>query len=120
MKVQELLEGAKDALSVKRVFGEPYERDGITIIPVATFGGGGGGGGGEGPEPGVGGGSGGGIGLIAKPAGAYVIRNGTVDWRPALDVNKIISSSAAVVITFLFCVRSILRARSKARAKIKR
>jgi uncharacterized spore protein YtfJ len=120
MKVEEIVGGAKDALSVKRVFGEPYERDGITIIPVAAFGGGAGGGGGEGPEPGVGGGSGGGFGLRAKPAGAYVIRNGAVEWRPALDVNRIISASAAVVIAFLFCVRGILRARSKTRAKIKR
>lgn len=120
MKVEDIVEGARDALSVKRVFGEPYERNGVTIIPVASFGGGAGGGGGEGPEPGVGGGSGGGFGLIAKPAGAYVIRSGNVAWHPALDINKIVSSSSAVVIVLLFCIRSILRARSKSRAKIKR
>lgn len=44
--IQEMVEGLKDNLSVKRVFGEPYEKDGVTVIPVASFGGGGGGGGG--------------------------------------------------------------------------
>jgi uncharacterized spore protein YtfJ len=44
-QITEALSGVKDVLSVKRVFGEPYEKDGVTIIPVAAFGGGGGGGG---------------------------------------------------------------------------
>jgi uncharacterized spore protein YtfJ len=41
-----LLAQARDSLTVKRVFGEPIERDGVTVIPVANvmgaFGGGGG------------------------------------------------------------------------------
>ncbi len=117
MKVEELVGGVKDAFSVKRVFGEPFERDGVTVIPVATFAGGAGGGGGEGPEPGVGGGSGGGLGVAAKPAGAYVIRNGVVSWEPAIDINKIVSSSSTVVIVMLLCIRSILKSRAKSRAK---
>ena len=35
MDVQELTAQARDALTVKRVFGEPYEKDGLTIIPAA-------------------------------------------------------------------------------------
>jgi uncharacterized spore protein YtfJ len=39
-----------DALTVKRVFGEPYEKDGVTIIPAARVQGGAGAGGGEDPQ----------------------------------------------------------------------
>jgi len=35
---------------VKRVFGEPYEKNGVTVIPAARVQGGAGGGGGEGPQ----------------------------------------------------------------------
>ena len=44
MKVTEVLSTAKDAITVKRVFGEPYEKDGLTVIPAAVVGGGAGGG----------------------------------------------------------------------------
>jgi uncharacterized spore protein YtfJ len=116
MRVEELIEGARDVLSVKRVFGEPYERDGVTVIPAASFGGGAGGGGDNRPE----GGSGAGFGLAAKPAGAYVIRNGVVVWQPALDINKIISSSAVVLVALLMSIRTVLKTRAKTRAKRKR
>ena len=49
MQVEDILGQARDAMSVRRVFGEPIERDGLTIIPVANVIGGGGGGWGEGP-----------------------------------------------------------------------
>jgi len=42
---------ASDILSVKRVYGEPFEYDGVTIIPVAKVMGGSGGGGGQGAGP---------------------------------------------------------------------
>ena len=68
--VEELVKGHRDAISVKRVFGEPYERNGVAIIPVArVFGGGGGGAGGS--PGGEGEGSGTGFGLAGRPAGAY-------------------------------------------------
>ena len=47
MEVQDVIAQARDVLTVKRVFGEPYEKDGVTVIPVARVGGGAGGGGGE-------------------------------------------------------------------------
>src|SRR6185312_9380830 len=47
MDIQELLTHARDTMTVKQVFGEPYEKDGVTVIPVAAVGGGGGGGSGE-------------------------------------------------------------------------
>jgi hypothetical protein len=44
LEVQEVLAQARDAMSVKRVFGEPYEKNGVTVIPAARVQGGAGGG----------------------------------------------------------------------------
>ena len=44
MDPSELMQQTRDAMTVKRVFGEPYERNGVTILPVATIRGGAGGG----------------------------------------------------------------------------
>jgi uncharacterized spore protein YtfJ len=84
MKVDEMLTGAREAMSVRKVFGEPVEEDGLTVIPVAKVAGGGGGG--SDTE----GNGGGGFGLAAKPAGVYVIKDGEVRWRPAVDPNQIV------------------------------
>jgi uncharacterized spore protein YtfJ len=35
MEVNDVIAQARDTLTVKRVFGEPYERNGVTVIPVA-------------------------------------------------------------------------------------
>ena len=42
MDVYEMVHQAHDAMSVKRVYGDPYEKDGVMIIPVAKLRGGGG------------------------------------------------------------------------------
>ena len=71
MNVTDVISSARDAITVERVYGEPYEKDGLTVIPVATVGGGAGGGSGhdeKGQE-----GEGGGFGLSGRPVGAYVI-----------------------------------------------
>ena len=80
-----------DSITVKRVFGDAYERNGVTLVPAARVTGAGGGGGGEGEdsEGKQGGGAGGGFGVRAQPAGAYVIDGEKVRWRPAIDVNRI-------------------------------
>ena len=44
MDVENLLAKVADNLSVRRAFGEAYEKDGMLIIPVAIVAGGGGGG----------------------------------------------------------------------------
>ena len=44
MKVTEILSAAKDAITVKRVYAEPYEKDGLTVIAAAVVSGGAGGG----------------------------------------------------------------------------
>ena len=79
MNVDELLSGARDAITVRRVFGDPIEQDGVVVIPAAAVGGGGGGGG-DNEDNG-----GGGFGLRARPVGAYVIKDGEVTWKPAID-----------------------------------
>jgi uncharacterized spore protein YtfJ len=117
MNTSDVIAQAKDTLTVKRVFGDPYERNGITIIPAAKVRGGGGGGegegarGGDGGETGTGSGSGGGFGVTAKPAGAYVIDGDHVRWQPALDVNRIILGGQVVAVVLLLVLRSILRHR---------
>jgi uncharacterized spore protein YtfJ len=50
MEVRDVVGQARDALTVKRVFGEPYEKDGVTIIPAARVQGGAGTGSGEDPQ----------------------------------------------------------------------
>ena len=116
MDPQDLLAQARDAMTVKRVFGEPIEKDGVTVIPVATVVGGAGGGtsaeaGGEGPGGGPSG-TGGGYGLRATPAGVYVIKDGTVRWEPALDLNRVILGGQIVAIVLFLTIRAIARARA--------
>jgi len=111
MNVDEMLTGARDALTVKRVYGDPIERDGMLVIPAANVvGGGGGGGGGDQENNG-----GGGFGLSATPAGAWIIRDGEVEWEPAVDATRIATLGMIVAIIFLWTIRSIAKAQAKAR-----
>ena len=110
MELPEVLGRAADAAQVRRVFGEPIERDGVTIIPTASVRGGAGGGGGRGPKE-EGEGTGGGYGFMAHPTGVFVLRGDQVDWRPALDLGKVILGGQRVAVTFLLVLRSILRRR---------
>jgi len=106
-----MMVSARDAMSVKRVFGEPIEKDGVTVIPVARIAGGGGGGSGDSEE---GTGSGGGYGVMAKPAGVYVVRDGEVTWQPAMDINKIVMGGQIVAVVLFLVIGSIFRVRAKA------
>ena len=87
MNVDEMLQGVRDALRAQTVYGEAVERDRLTVIPAATVRGGGGGGG-DAEHNG-----GGGFGLQARPAGAFVIRDGAVEWRPAIDVDRLLRTA---------------------------
>lgn len=115
MEVNDVITQARDTLTVKRVFGEPYEKNGVTVIPAARVQGGAGGGGGEGPE-GQGKGSGSGFGLNARPAGAFLIRGDDVTWRPAVDINRIILGGQIVAIVALLTIRTIAKARAKSKS----
>lgn len=109
MNVDEMLSGARDAMSVKRVYGDPIERAGMMVIPAAKVVGGGGGGGDQQNN------GGGGFGLRATPAGAWIIRDGEVDWEPAVDATRIATLGMLVAIVFLWTIRSIAKAQAKAR-----
>lgn len=115
MDITQLLGGAQDAITVTRVFGEAYERDGTTVIPVARVSGGGGGGQGGAAEQGEGGGLG--YGLKAEPAGAYVIKDGTVRWEPAVDVNRMVLGFQVLALAVVLLLRTIVKRGSKAVGK---
>jgi uncharacterized spore protein YtfJ len=114
MELQEILAQARDTLTVKRVFGEPYEKDGVTIIPAARIQGGAGGGWGEDPK-GQGKGSGSGFGVTARPVGAFVLRQGELSWRPAVDVTRIVLGGQVVAIVALLTVRVFIKALAKSK-----
>jgi uncharacterized spore protein YtfJ len=98
---QLVLSGAQDAMAARRVFGDPIASGDAIVLPAAIISGGGGGGG-TGTEGGAG------FGVRARPAGVFVIRNGHVSWRPAVDVNRAILGGQLVAITALLTLRPIL------------
>lgn len=104
MDVQQVLTGAQEAMTVRRVFGDPIQADGVTIIPVADVGGGGGGGGGAKDEGGAG------FGLAAHPAGVYVVSGGDAHWRPAIDMTRIIRRGQLVGLAAIFVLGPAIRA----------
>jgi uncharacterized spore protein YtfJ len=88
--------------TVTTVFGDPVERDGITIVPVARarFGfGAGGGGGARGGEHGSGGGGGGGA--LVSPAGYIELRGGTAEFKrisSPIDLFAVIAAASIAVL----------------------
>jgi uncharacterized spore protein YtfJ len=80
--LRRIAETVGDKANVSTIFGEPVERDGISVIPVAraklAFGGGGGGGG-RGNDEGSGGGGGGG--LIVSPVGYIEVRSDSAAFK---------------------------------------
>jgi hypothetical protein len=113
MEVQELISGARDVVSVKRVYGDPYEKNGLTVIPAATVRGGGGGG--MGDKEGGESGAGGGFGLTARPTGAWIIEDGHVNWKPAIDVNRVVFGGQAIALAAILVTGRILLAHSRRR-----
>ena len=92
---------------VQAVFGDPVERDGITVIPVARVRWGIGGGGGGGSE---GSGSGGGGGVTAVPVGYVEIGPSGAEFRPlprAIGPGQLLGGAVAVAIV----LRAIARFR---------
>lgn len=96
MDIDALLATARDTANVRRVFGEPIERDGALLIPAAVVAGGGGGGSRDNQpdQPGEGGG---GFGVWARPIGVYVVRDGQVEFRPAIDVAALAFAAALLL-----------------------
>ncbi len=110
--VLESIREVVDSATAGKVFGSPISREGITVVPVAKVSGGGGGGGSAegGQEAGS---TGGGLGVSAKPLGVFVIKDGKVGWRPAVDVNKVIIGVQIVAVVALLTIRALVKARMK-------
>ncbi|SSC25758.1 Hypothetical protein KLENKIAIHU_4382, partial [Klenkia terrae] len=110
--LQDVLSQTRDAITVRRVFADPVQVDGVTVITAAAVGGGGGGGGGHAEDQE---GQGAGFGVGARPAGAYVISGGTVSWRPAVDVNRLVGVAGLVLVTLFLTRARVARPRVSVR-----
>ena len=106
-----ILDQVKNAVVGATVFGQPYEKNGVTVIPASKVSGGGGGGQ-EGNDASA---SGGGFGLDARPVGAFVVNGSDVRWVPALDLNRVIFMGQLVLLAAILSWRSVARQRAKRR-----
>jgi uncharacterized spore protein YtfJ len=105
------LDAVKEVLTVRRVFGDAYELDGVTVIPVAAIRGGGGGGGGEGDAPeaqGTGSGAGLGFGVNVRPVGAFAVKDGVVTWSPSVDEMRVVMGRLLVALAGILVLGRIL------------
>jgi|SRR5579864_5900309 len=109
MRIMDVVHDTRSAMRASEVFGAPYEKDGVTVIPAARIAGGAGGGGDGHPDE-----AGGvGYGFVARPAGAFVIKGGDVSWQPAIDLNRVILMGQVVAIIALLTARGIVKALTK-------
>jgi uncharacterized spore protein YtfJ len=96
----------------RAVFGEPIERDGVTVVPVAKvrwgFGGGSGRGIEEGSETGeIGEGSGGGGGVMASPLGFIEISEGEARFQRTHDPASAVPIIVASGVAAWLCLRGL-------------
>ena len=103
----ERLGGRFDA---SNVFGTPVERDGVTVIPVATIRFGIGGGGGSDPRKGQGGEGGGGAGT-ASAAGYIELKDGRSRFVPAVHPARMLLLVGAATLAGLPIMRPLLAGR---------
>ena len=110
MDFMDAVSSTRDSITVKRVYGEAYERNGVTVIPAAAVFGAGGAGQGDQPDGTEGGG--GGFGVHARPIGAYVVRGEEVSWQPAFDVNRVVLGCQLLGLAAILLIhRRLLRRR---------
>ena len=103
------LDAVRDVLTVKRVFGEPYEVNGVTVIPVAAIRGAGGGGGGEDSQQQIGAGAG--LVVAARPVGVFAVIGERVRWEPAIDVTRIVVGGQLVAVVALLVLHRLVAGR---------
>jgi len=94
-------------------FSEPYERDGVTVIPASTTR------------------AHGAISALpgrqrrrldaqtrgARPAGAFVVQDGSARWHPAIDLTRVLTTGE-VVIGAVIIAHRLMRRPSAARANV--
>jgi hypothetical protein len=84
MQPSDVLPQFASTFAAKRVYSEPYTVDGTTLITAAAISGGAGMRRDASERE-----TGGGMGGSARPVGAYIVRDGQVTWKPALDLERI-------------------------------
>lgn len=104
--VERIAESLGGAANAERIYGQPVERDGLTIIPVAKarYGFGGGGGKKAGEE-----GSGGGGGMVLTPVGYIEIKQGESRFRSIRDPQNVVKIVAVGGAVALLTVRSVMK-----------
>jgi uncharacterized spore protein YtfJ len=129
--LDEIIADAGKTLGVRRIYGDPYEKNGVTVIPAARVMGGAGGGGATeaaltdamgapadsaAASPATG--SGVGFGMTGGPVGAFVIKGDNVAWLPAVDVNRLMLGFQIAFVVFFLVMRSIAKTRAKSRLEL--
>ena len=104
--VRGLAERVGATASARAVFGEPVERDGVTVIPVASTAWAFGGGGGTSPE---GEGTGGGGGSVARPIGWIELRAGGAEFKPLRDPRRALVAAGGLALAGLAIARASRR-----------
>lgn len=121
-----ITEAARDALTVRRAFGDPITHGDVTVIPVARVTGGNGVGFGSGAldarrgdaaedsehsteSGGHGDGGGGGFGVRVRPIGVFVINGDDAEWQPTLDVTRIALVGQAVGVVAIVATAHVIR-----------
>ena len=107
MNMPEVLDEVRASIEAKRVYADPVHEDGVTVVPAATVRGGGGGGTDDEGQ------SGGGFGIAGSPTGAWIVKEGQVTWKPAIDVTKVLVLGELTAIVGLFAWRSVRVAQTR-------
>lgn len=137
VRPKEMLEHVRQLFTVERVYGEPIEVMGKTIIPVAQIAASGGGGGGEGEGPADaagsvtgtaenaahvmqhGSGMGFGFGGTARPLGFMVVDGDKTTWVPIVNPEKIALKALSVGLGVVKLVLKSAEKRAGARGREK-
>jgi len=105
--LRRLGETVGEQAKVSAVFGDPVERDGITVIPVARVRSAFGGGGGTGPEAGEASGAGGGGGTSVSPIGYIEVYDGAARFKRILGPADLLALFAGAALATL-AIRRLL------------
>jgi uncharacterized spore protein YtfJ len=112
--ILQTLRNVVDNATPAMVFGTPISQDGVIVLPAAKVSSSGGGAGNSTAPAQSGqktGGTGRGIGQSAKALGVFVIKDGKVSWRPAIDVNKVILGGQIIAVAALLFARALIKQR---------
>jgi uncharacterized spore protein YtfJ len=112
--VEQLVERIGGRTGVQAIFGEPVERDGMTVVPVGRVRWAVGAGAGSGPDAAggreaMGSGSGGGGGAIADPVGYIELGSAGVRFRPIVGLPPNPLAILAVGLALTLVLRAVAR-----------